>query len=210
MDFKWSSQQHAGQFQELSLLKRLVNYLSFFFNTNHCLISQYHLRLFESETSIFKNFFFFRCGFRALTPWRCSGVFRDLIMVVALIAFLGSRKHEQMHIRTIRMCESSKESQLWIKYLELDPPVVHRWARKNNDKKGETFLKRNAFLMASPVIVHYGAAGFRKSTVPPASAKKQEKQLENTGFWKPALDFTVRFQIVNKSLSSAAICVSGG
>lgn len=49
-----------------------------------------------------KSFFFFflQCGFRALTSWRCDGIFRDLIIIVALIAFLGNTTHEQMQIWT--------------------------------------------------------------------------------------------------------------
>lgn len=73
-------------------------------------------------------FFLLQCGFRALTSWRRDGIFRDLIIIVALIAFLGNTKHEQMQMWTNA---NPQKISVLNGTLEMISPVVHRWDRKN-------------------------------------------------------------------------------
>lgn len=111
----------------------------------HCTFSRYRFRLLESETSIFREvffFFFLQCGFRALTSWRCDGIFRDLIIIVALIAFLGNTKHEQMQIWTYA---NPQKISVLSEPLEIISPVVHRWDGTNIRKMSwDTFVHASA------------------------------------------------------------------
>lgn len=120
MDIYWGRQRHTVQNRQRMITHHFHQQrtpLYFFHNIIFAFLS---LKL----VFFWKFFFFFlQCGFRALTSWRCDGIFRDLIIIVALIAFFFSRYKANLKIWKYATSETVSAPN---RTLETVSPVVHR------------------------------------------------------------------------------------